>query len=112
MVKSGATTCMEVWGPDDKHNTSWCHPWSSSPIYFYTAEIMGIKPTAPFMKKIKIAPKISDKLDFMELRIPTPDGFIDAAFKPTENGIDYRVKLPVGVEATFEGKGINFIKVS
>ena len=109
MVKSGASTCMEVWGPDDKHNTSWCHPWSSSPIYFYTAKIMGITPIAPFMKKIKIAPKISDKLDFMELRIPTQNGFIYAAFKRTESGIDYNVKLPEGTEAVFEGEGINFI---
>lgn len=110
MVRSGATTCMEVWDPDQKHNTSWCHPWSSSPLYFYAAEIMGIKGDAPGMKKLKIAPKISEKLDFMELEMPIPQGFLKASFKRGKNGIDYFISLPDGVEATFEGENINFIK--
>jgi len=110
MVRSGATSSMEVWGPDQKHNTSWCHPWSSSPIYFYTAELMGIKPIAPCMKKIRFAPRISEKLDFMSLSLPTPMGILSASFKRSERGIDYTVKLPKGIEAEFIGEGINFIR--
>ena len=42
MLRAGATTCMEVWGPDQKWNTSWCHPWSSSPIYILAEHVLGL----------------------------------------------------------------------
>ncbi len=32
MIKEGATACIEAWGKDQKWNTSWCHPWASTPI--------------------------------------------------------------------------------
>ena len=37
MIKEGATTCYEVWGKDEKWNTSLFHPWSVAPIVI-TAE--------------------------------------------------------------------------
>ena len=108
MIKSGATTSMEAWGPEQKWNTSWCHPWSSSPIYFYTAEIMGIKGAAPGMKKIKITPKINESLNYATIKIPVPKGEITASFKRTENGCVYTVNAPSDIEIEFEGNDINF----
>lgn len=108
MLKSGATTCMEAWGPDQKWNTSWCHPWSSSPVYFYVAEIMGIKGCVPGMKSIRISPKIPADINWIELEVPTPNGFVLASARRTERGIDYTVTAPDGVEVIFEGEGINF----
>ena len=32
MLKEGATTCFEVWGKEQKFNTSLCHPWATAPI--------------------------------------------------------------------------------
>lgn len=32
MISEGATTCFEVWGKDDKWNTSLFHPWATAPI--------------------------------------------------------------------------------
>lgn len=108
MLKSGATSCMEAWGPDQKWNTSWCHPWSSSPIYFCTAHIMGIKADAPGMNSILIEPHIPDELDFCDIEIPLPSGMLKASFKRGECGIDYTVTPPSGVKIKAVGSGIDF----
>ncbi len=108
MLKSGASTCMEAWGPDQKWNTSWCHPWSSSPIYFYTSEIMGIKRTCPGRLSFVISPKLDGRLDFATLSLPLPDGTLTASFKKGDCGYEYTVSAPKNVAITFEGEGIRF----
>lgn len=32
MIREGAATCFEVWGKEQKFNTSLCHPWATAPI--------------------------------------------------------------------------------
>lgn len=110
MLRSGASTCMEAWGPDQKWNTSWCHPWSSSPIYFYTSEIMGIKRTSPGKLSFKISPKLDGRLDFAKITLPLPDGLFTASFKKCDCGYEYTVDAPKSVAVTFEGEGIGFMR--
>jgi len=111
MLSEGATCCMEAWGKDQKANASWCHPWSSSPIYFIKGEIMGIKSIAPGMKKIEIAPCIPDGIDNMHLDFPIPGGRIDARFERTDDGILYTVSAPEEIETVFRGDGITFERI-
>lgn len=110
MLKSGATTCMEVWGPDQKWNTSWCHPWSSSPIYFYTAEIMGIKCGNPGMNTLIITPKIPSELDSAKIKIPTPHGTVYASFVRDSENTVYIVKAPESIDIIFNNSNIKFIR--
>lgn len=110
MLKCGATTCMEVWGPDQKWNTSWCHPWSSSPIYFYTAEIMGIKGSAPGMSTLIISPKIPDSLNYAKIKIPTPKGTVYASFERVSGNIVYTLKAPDSLNIVFDNSNIKFIR--
>lgn len=111
MLSEGATCCMEAWGKDQKANTSWCHPWSSSPIYFVKGEIMGIKSTAPGMKKIEIAPCIPDDIDNMHIDFPVPCGRIDARFERCGNKILYTVSAPDNIEIIFRGDNIEFKRI-
>lgn len=112
MVESGTTTCMEAWGPDQKWNTSWCHPWSSSPIIFYTREILGIKYAAPGMKAVNISPRIPESIDWMEIDYPVMDGRIFVSFKRTGTEIDYVISAPEQMEIIFEDiAGINFKRI-
>jgi len=112
MIKEGATTCMEVWGKDQKINTSWCHPWSSSPIIFLTREVMGINITEPGMKKITVSPKIPDSLDSQKLDFPVPGGRITAAFERMAYGIDYKISAPDEIKIIFDDiPGIRFRQV-
>lgn len=96
MLRNGATTCMEVWGPDQKWNTSWCHPWSSSPIYLLSEYVMGLSPAEPGWGKIRVAPPIIKELPSLELTVPHPKGKITARHTP---GQGWRYTVPQGVPA-------------
>lgn len=108
MLRSGATSCMEAWGPEQKWNTSWCHPWSSSPIYFYTSEIMGVKPFKPGMKSIKISPKIPESIDFIDMELPLPSGMLRLSYKRLGEKTLYAASAPEDTEIVFEGEGVEF----
>ncbi len=111
MVKEGASACMEVWGADQKFNTGFCHPWSSSPIYFYVSDIMGIKINKPGMGSFKIEPHIDDKLDFINLTLPLANGFIKASFERKNGEMLYKISAPDDVEIIFAGDGISFERI-
>jgi len=102
MLQSGATTCMEAWGPEQKWNTSWCHPWSSSPIHFIAAEIMGIKPSSPGWLSVRCSPKIPDGIDRMELEMPVATGRISASFLRPDTSAVYTLTVPEGVNVIFD----------
>jgi len=90
MLRSGATTCMEVWGPEQKWNTSWCHPWSSSPIFLIAERLVGITPHEPGWKSIKFSPHVPQNLTAFSLKMPFPFGFISVNYDST-NGFILRV---------------------
>jgi hypothetical protein len=93
MLTHGATTCMEAWGPDQKWNTSWCHPWSSSPVYLVAEYVMGLTPAEPGWKAVRVAPHIPATLDRIEMTIPTPRGPIRGCY---ERRAGYTLSVPPG----------------
>ncbi|MBI2425903.1 MAG: family 78 glycoside hydrolase catalytic domain [Candidatus Hydrogenedentes bacterium] len=95
MIRSGATACMEVWGPDQKGNTSWCHPWSSSPVYLITEYVLGIQPGAPGWTSIRIAPARIRNLPPMQVDLPIPGGRVQVNYAP---GKGYTVLAPKEIE--------------
>ncbi len=99
MLRAGATTCMEVWGPDQKWNTSWCHPWSSSPIYILAEHVLGLSPAAPGWTSVRFAPPRIDGLPAMTLTVPHPQGTMTARFDPASG---YHLEVPEGVTVTIE----------
>lgn len=106
MVKCGATSCMEVWAPDMKWNTSFCHPWSSSPITFWIEEICGLRPGLPGWKSVHIAPRIPAKLKSGSVTVPIPGfpskkGRISLNFTRTDNICSFTVKMPENMQADF-----------
>jgi hypothetical protein len=94
MLAAGATTCMEAWAPDLKWNTSWCHPWSSAPIYMVAHEIMGLRPQTPGWKEIRFAPRPPAALTSATIRLTTPQGRVAASFEQTYSTITYRLDVP------------------
>jgi hypothetical protein len=110
MLRDGATTCLEAWGVEQKWNTSLCHPWSSSPIYFYFCRILGIDLRAQGEKCIRITPHLPNDLKFLTLEMPTPHGRIRAEFS-REGGIPrYTLTAPQDAQILFGGDGIEFIR--
>ncbi len=94
MLEHGATTCMEAWGPDQKWNTSWCHPWSSSPIFLIVEQVMGLTPAKPGWREVRFAPRVPNSLERLEITIPTPRGSITARYEKTEG---FALSVPPGV---------------
>ena len=94
MLEAGATTCMEAWGPDQKWNTSWCHPWSSCPVFIVAGELMGLKPENPGWDTIAFSPKPPTDLEWAELSITTPKGFVKTSYKQDNRTIVYRLSVP------------------
>jgi hypothetical protein len=99
MLKAGATTCMEAWGPDQKWNTSWCHPWSSAPISMIATELMGLTPALPGWRRIRFGPQPPAGLEWAELAVSTPFGQVSARFDQRGDAIVYRLDVPRGSEA-------------
>jgi alpha-L-rhamnosidase len=105
MLKHGATTCMEAWGPDQKWNTSWCHPWSSGPIFLIAHDVMGLRPAEPGWEAIHFAPHIPASVDHAEMSLPIPTGRVTVRYE-RDNGftvmappdVPVRVEVPEGVE--------------
>lgn len=110
MLQHGATACAEVWHPDQKGNISWCHPGSSSPIYFYTCEIMGVKIGQIGLKSLKITPHIPKSLSFIELDLPLPSGKFSARFHRENGKAIYEYSAPNDIKVSVEGENIEFIK--
>jgi len=110
MLKHGATTCMEAWGPDQKWNTSWCHPWSSSPVYLLAEQVMGVSPQRPGWRAIRFAPHIPDSVDRMELTVPIAPGELAVRYEK-DSGFTLFAPFGVPVHATVpEGVSLEVIE--
>ena len=80
MLAHGATTCMEAWGPDQKWNTSWCHPWSSSPVYLISERVMGLRPGAHGWDTIRFEPHLPRSVEHADITVPIPGGSVSVQY--------------------------------
>ena len=98
MLAAGATTCMEAWGPDQKWNTSWCHPWSSSPISLVTERIMGLRPGRPGWHQVDFAPQTPRALATAEIAVTTPLGRVTVSHRVIDaDTVEYVIDTPDGM---------------
>ena len=104
MLEHGATTCMEAWGPDQKWNTSWCHPWSSSPIFLLSERVMGVTPAKPGWASIRFRPQLPAPWDRASLTIPIPEGCVTVRYDK-ETG--FAVTAPPGTPVQVEAEGVS-----
>jgi len=63
---------------------SFCHAWSAGPLYEFLAQILGVKPSEPGWKRIRIKPHLWD-LTHASGVVPTPSGPISVSWK-IDNG--------------------------
>ena len=113
MLHAGATTCTEVWSPEQKKNMSWCHPWSSSPIYIIAEHVLGLSPATPGWGTVRIAPPLIANLPEMRLTVPHPKGSMTVAYTPKSGytlsvpeGVTVEVQAPEGVKIDAGGATI------
>lgn len=100
MLNNGLTTFAE--GPEPVRSD--CHAWSASPNYEFLSLICGISPALPGLKKVNIEP-YPGKLNFIEGKMPVPQGTISISMKKANNNWKAVIELPANVTGTFHWKG-------
>jgi alpha-L-rhamnosidase len=117
MVKDGATTFYEHYGPtwdkrnfhahlqwDERNNpaagyhVSLCHGWSAGATTFLTEYVLGVRPTGVGFKTFTVSPRLGD-LDWVSGVIPTPNGDISVRMDRKSKGLTVIVKIPKGTTA-------------
>jgi hypothetical protein len=101
MKERGLTTFVEVpleWGEENQRSE--CHPWSSSPNYFFFRTICGIRPVLPGHRKIEISPSFGE-LTKINANYPHHLGNIVIRLTKKGSAIEGEVTLPPGMEADF-----------
>ena len=86
MLREGATSFWEKYIPFEQgtehlamygrpYGKSLCHAWGASPVYLLGRYFLGIQPTQPGYATWEARPYLAD-LEWMEGRVPTPNGII------------------------------------
>ena len=63
-----------------------CHAWGAHPLYHYVATLLGVRPTAPGMTAVTVAPQLGG-LEWAHASVPTPHGPLEVraeAGRPAE----------------------------
>ncbi|MCX8064969.1 MAG: family 78 glycoside hydrolase catalytic domain [Candidatus Hydrogenedentes bacterium] len=98
MLRNGATACLEVWKPEMKMNMSWCHAWSSSPIYLVYEYVAGLKPALPGWKEIEISPvKLNDLPEMFLIKTFPNESYCSVHIK---DGV-YVYNLPLSLKCSY-----------
>lgn len=95
LEKHGFKTTFEMPEP----SRSDCHAWGAHPLYHYYASILGIRPTAPGFKEVRIEPQLGP-LTHAKGKLPHPNGFITVDFTVLDGRVTGSVELPEGVTGT------------
>ncbi len=105
MKERGLTTFVEVpleWGEENQRSE--CHPWSSSPNYFFFRTTCGIKPISAGHREIEISPEFGD-LKKIEAVYPHHLGNIIIMLSRKDDSIKGEITVPSQIKATFKWNG-------
>ncbi|MGB3007780.1 MAG: alpha-L-rhamnosidase C-terminal domain-containing protein [Chitinophagaceae bacterium] len=94
MLNLGATSFWEEYNPSQsgaehlamygrKFGKSLCHAWGASPIYLLGKYYLGVSPAKPGYEMYTIQPQLGG-LQWMQGKVPTPDGDIEVYMSETE----------------------------
>ncbi|MBN2658973.1 MAG: family 78 glycoside hydrolase catalytic domain [Spirochaetales bacterium] len=99
MLEGGDATFWESFpGFEPEYPTrSYCHGWSSSPAYFLSTYILGIRPMAPGYESVRIAPLPAGGLNRIAGSVPTPRGNISVNLVRDEERFSLRIEKPAGM---------------
>jgi hypothetical protein len=103
MIFAGATTCWETqYGAADFEDAgSLCHGWSSLPVYYYHAYVLGIRPLSPGFKEFIVSP-YCDRFHEAEGEVATPFGKIAVTWRKDDRGVFLNVTGPDECKPTLQ----------
>jgi hypothetical protein len=106
MLDLSATTLWETFSTgtmafDEFPTRSHCHGWSSSPLYFLSRIILGIKQIEPGSKVFEISPRLNG-LKWAHGKIVTPLGVLKIDWKVEGKKMYVQIKVPAGIKVNFK----------
>ena len=101
MLKLGLTSAPE--NPEPTRSDT--HAWSAHPNYGLLATVLGVRPSSPGFRTVRIAPALGP-LRRAEGRVPHPLGDIDVKLvREDTRGLNAEITLPRGLSGLFEWQG-------
>lgn len=104
MLDNKSTTLWETakGGDDFLFAGSLCHGWSSLPVYYCGAGLLGVVPLELGFKRFRVRPW-SDRRESAAGAVPTPDGEIRVKWQlNSQNKYDLQVEYPAALEPVIE----------
>lgn len=98
MIDQGAGATMEAWDTSLKSNTSFSHPWASSPAFMLPRGMFGIQSVEAGYKVFSVKPQPGG-LETAHVSVPTARGSIDSAFDAVDGRVDLGINVPRGTTA-------------
>lgn len=85
-----------------------CHAWGAHPLYHLMTGILGINPSKPCFKEVKITPNLLS-LNEVKGSVPHKLGDISVDFRKDGDSLKGTITLPEGLTGTYEynGKTVN-----
>lgn len=101
MLRYDSTTCWEVFPGfyEVGRTRSYCHSWSSSPVYFINKYILGINMIENGFKKAEIFVPEND-LEWCQGSLPTPYGIIKIRWSKANDQNIIKLQIPKEIEVT------------
>ena len=101
MLRLGLTSAPE--NPEPTRSDT--HAWSAHPNYGLLATVLGVRPSSPGFRTVRIAPALGP-LRRAEGRVPHPLGDIDVQFvREGQRGLRAEITLPRGLSGVLEWEG-------
>ena len=101
MLQLGLTSAPE--NPEPTRSDT--HAWSAHPNYGLLATVLGVRPSSPGFRTVRIAPALGP-LRRAEGRVPHPLGDIDVQLvREGQHGLRAEITLPRGLSGDFEWHG-------
>jgi len=73
-----------------------CHAWGAHPLYHYVSTLLGVRPTAPGMTAVTVAPQLGG-LEWAQASVPTPHGPLEVR---AETGKPAEITAPPEITVT------------
>lgn len=115
-VVKGATTIWEHWDGIGEDGSFWSADMNSFNHYAYGAvadwiyeQAAGIKPSLAGFKQIRLAPKPSKQLGWLDVSIKTRQGIVRSKWSYENDGVRYEIETPVPSTIVIDTKEIHVI---
>ena len=99
-VRDNMCTLLETPTTPKHEARSDCHAWGAHPLYHLHANVLGVRPDAPYFARVRLAPQ-PGPLTWIKAKTPHPKGVIVSDLRFDGPSVTGTVRLPKGLTGVF-----------